>query len=32
MAPGIENSLLRQQEIEQIARNNGLPIPKGGLF
>lgn len=32
MAPGIENPLLRQQEIEQIARNNGLPIPKGGLF
>ena len=32
MAPGIENPLLRQQEIEQILRNNGLPIPKGGLF
>lgn len=32
MAPGIENPLLRQQEIEQIVRNNGLPIPKGGLF
>ena len=32
MAPGIENPLLRQQETEQIARNNGLPIPKGGLF
>jgi hypothetical protein len=32
MAPGIENPLLRQQETEQFARNNGLPIPKGGLF
>lgn len=32
MAPGIENPLLRQQEVEQILRNNGLPIPKGGLF
>jgi hypothetical protein len=32
MAPGIENPLLRQQETEQIARDNGLPIPKGGLF
>jgi hypothetical protein len=32
MAPGIENPLLRQQEIQQILRNNGLPIPKGGLF
>jgi len=32
VAPGIENPLLRQQEIEQILRNNGLPIPKGGLF
>lgn len=32
MAPGIENPLLRQQETEQIARNNGLPVPKGGLF
>lgn len=32
MAPGIENPLLRQREIEQILRNNGLPIPKGGLF
>lgn len=32
MAPGIENPLLRQPEIEQILRNNGLPIPKGGLF
>ena len=32
MAPGIENPLLRQQEIGQILRNNGLPIPKGGLF
>lgn len=30
MAPGIENPLLRQQQIEQIRRNNG--IPKGGLF
>lgn len=32
MAPGIENPLLRQQEIQQILQNNGLPIPKGGLF
>ena len=32
MAPGIENPLLRQQQIDQILRNNGLPIPKGGLF
>ena len=32
MAPGIENPLLQQQETEQIARDNGLPIPKGGLF
>src|SRR5215216_2568881 len=32
MAPGIENPLLRHQEIEQILRSNGLPIPKGGLF
>lgn len=32
MAPGIENPLLRQQEVEQILQNNGLPIPKGGLF
>ncbi len=32
MAPGIENPLLRQQEIERILRDNGLPIPKGGLF
>jgi hypothetical protein len=32
MAPGIENPLLRQQETEQFARSNGLPIPKGGLF
>lgn len=32
MAPGIENPLLRQPEIEQILRNNGLPIPTGGLF
>jgi hypothetical protein len=32
MAPGTENPLLRQQQIEQIRKNNGLPIPKGGLF
>ena len=32
MAPGIENPLLRPQEIERILGNNGLPIPKGGLF
>jgi hypothetical protein len=32
MAPGIENPLLRRQQIEQIRRNYGLPIPKGGLF
>ncbi|WP_422001479.1 hypothetical protein [Reyranella sp.] len=32
MAPGIENRLLRQPEIDQILRKNGLPIPKGGLF
>lgn len=32
MAPGIENPLLRRQQIEQIRRNNGLPIPRGGLF
>jgi hypothetical protein len=32
MAPGIENPLLRRQQIDQILRNNGLPIPKGGLF
>jgi hypothetical protein len=33
MAPGIENPLLRRQQIEQILRNNGLPPrPRGGLF
>lgn len=32
MAPDTENPLLRQQQIEQIRKNNGLPIPKGGLL
>lgn len=32
MAPGIENPLLRQQEIEQMLRDNGLPIRKRSLF
>jgi hypothetical protein len=33
MAPGIENPLLRQQQIDQIRQHNALPpIPKGGLF
>lgn len=32
MAPGKETPLLRQQEVEQILRNNRLSLPKGGLF
>lgn len=32
LAPGIENPLLRQQQIDEIRQKNGLPIPKGGLF
>jgi hypothetical protein len=33
MAPGAENQLLPQNQIDQIRQNNGIPpAPKGGLF
>jgi hypothetical protein len=33
MAPGTENPLLPQNQIDQIRQNNGIPpVPKGGLF
>jgi hypothetical protein len=33
MAPGTENQLLPQNQIDQIRQNNGIPpVPKGGLF
>jgi hypothetical protein len=33
MAPGTENQLLPQNQIDQIRQNNGIPpVLKGGLF